>query len=75
MKATELTIHEADNGIMLEGEEFVQVIENTHDQDGVGYDNLITELGKLMRDLLHEAMNEYLANSVKVKIEITKTEE
>ncbi len=70
----ELTITTADNGIMVTGEEWVQVIENTHNKDGVGRDNLILELGKMLHDMIDNAMNEEIANTVKVKIEITKEE-
>ncbi len=71
---TRLTIQEADNGIMVSSEEWVQVIESTHNKDGVGYDNLIMELGKLFKDLLEETMNQELANIVNVEIDITKVE-
>ena len=72
---TELTIQAADNGMLVSGEDFVQVIENTHNADGVGYGNLITELGKLLKSEIEYAMNSELENIVKVKIEITKGEE
>ncbi len=71
---TELTIQAADNGMIVVGEDFVQVIENTHNADGVGYDNIITELGKLLHDEIIAAMNREIENIVKVKIEITKEE-
>lgn len=70
----ELTITAADNGIMLTGENWVQVIENTHTTDA-RYDNLILELGKLLHDMIDDAMNQEIANTVKVKIEITKVED
>ncbi len=70
----ELTITAADNGIMLTGEDWVQVIENTHTTDDAKYDNLILELGKLLKDMIDDAMNQEIANQVKVKIEITKVE-
>ena len=72
---TELTIQAADNGMLVSGEDFVQVIENTHNADGVGYDNLITELGKLLKSEIEYAMNAEIENIVKVKIEITKGNE
>jgi len=72
---TELTVQAADNGMLVSGEDFVQVIENTHNADGVGYDNLITELGKLLHDEINAAMNREIENIVKVKIEITKEKE
>ena len=72
---TELTVQAADNGMLVSGEDFVQVIENTHFKGGVGYDNLITELGKLLKTEIEYAMNAEIENMVKVKIEITKEEE
>ncbi len=69
---TELTIRDADNGMMVEGEEFVQVIENTHTIKGVGKENLIYELGKIFYSELNYAMEQEISNNVKVKIEITK---
>ena len=72
---TELTIQAADNGLLIEGEDWVQVIENTHNVDGAGYDNLIKELGKLLHSEIDYAMNAEITNIVKMKIEITKGEE
>lgn len=71
---TGLTVQAADNGMLVSGEDFVQVIENTHNADGVGYDNIIQELGKLLHDEIIAAMNREIENIVKVKIEITKEE-
>ncbi len=71
----ELTITAADNGVMLTGEDWVQVIENTHTTDDARYDNLILELGKLLHDMIDDTMNQEIANTVKVKIEITKVED
>ncbi len=68
----ELTITAADNGIMLTDEDWVQVIENTHDKDGADYDNVITELGKLFYKMINNAIDQEMISSVKVKIEITK---
>ncbi len=73
--ATELTITAADNGVMLTGEDWAQVIENTYSDNDARYDNLILELGKLFKDLIDQTMNEEMTNTVKVKIELTKTEE
>ncbi len=70
----ELTITAADNGIMLTGEDWVQVIENTHATDDRRYDNLILELGKIFKSWIDDVMNQEIANTVKVKIEITKVE-
>lgn len=71
---TELTVQAADNGMLVSGEDFVQVIENTHKADGVGYDNIINELGKLLHDEIIAAMNREIENVVRLKIEITKEE-
>ncbi len=71
----ELIITAADNGIMLTGEDWVQVIENTHSNDDARYDNLIMELGKIFNDMIDRAVDQEIANTVKVKIEITKVED
>ncbi len=71
----ELTITAADNGLMVTSEEWVQVIENTHNEDGADLDNITTKLGKLFYKMIDNAMYEELANTVKVKIEITKVED
>ncbi len=71
----EFTITAADNGIMLTGEDWVQVIENTHTTDDARYDNLILELGKLLKDMIDDAMDQEITNTVKVKMKITKVED
>ncbi len=73
---TELTIQAADNGIMVIGEEWARVIENTHGEkyDRM-YDNIIQELGELLHDWIDETMDEERTTNVKVKIEITKMED
>lgn len=71
---TQFTVTAADNGIFIEADEWVQVIENTHNTDGVGYDNLIKELGKMLHDEIDAAMNQEIVNKVNVKLEITKGE-
>ncbi len=71
MTTEEMIITQADNGIMIEGEEYVQVIEDTH-QGEENNANLIRELGKMFHGLILDTMNVELANKVKVKIEITK---
>ncbi len=71
----ELTITAADNGIMLTGEDWVQVIENTHSNDDARYDNLILELGKLLKDMIDQTMDQEITNTVKVKMKITKVED
>ncbi len=71
----EFTITAADNGVMLTGEDWAQVIENTYSDNDARYDNLILELGKLFKDLIDQTMNQEMANTVKVKVEITKVED
>lgn len=71
----ELIITAVDNGIMLTGEDWVQVIENTHSNDDARYDNLIMELGKIFNDMIDRAVDQEIVNTVKVKIEITKVED
>ena len=45
---TEITITDADNGIMIETEESVRVVENTHTDSVANKDNVIRELGKIL---------------------------
>lgn len=71
---TELTIQAADNGMLVGADDWVSVIENTHKEDGTGYDNLTYELGKIFYDEIIAAMNREIASVVRVKIEITKEE-
>lgn len=70
----EYTIQAADNGMLVSSEDWVSVIENTHNADGVGNDNLIKELGKILHEAILHTMNTELANIVRVKIEIDKVE-
>ena len=69
---TEITITDADNGIMIETEESVRVVENTHMDSVTNKDNIIRELGKMFYAEIMEAMNNELSGKIKVKIEITK---
>lgn len=72
MALMEYTIQAADNGMLVGSDEWVSVIENTHKEDGIGYDNLIRELGKILYNEITDAMNREITNIVRVKIEITK---
>ena len=67
-----MIITDADNGIMIETEESVRVIENTHTDSVANKDNVIRELGKMFYDEVMEAMNNELSGKIKVKIKITK---
>lgn len=66
------TIHQADNGIMLKSDEYVEVMEDTHNADGK--DNLYQRLGRYLYSLVKGTMDEEMSNSVQVELNITKTE-
>lgn len=68
------TIHQADNGIMLKSDEYVEVIENSHETDGKGKDNLYLNLGKYLYSMIECAMNRKITNNVQVELNITKIE-
>ena len=68
-----MIITQADNGIIVESEVMMQVIEDTH-QGEEHNANLIRELGKIFHDLLLNTMNAELSNRVKVKIKIIKAD-
>lgn len=68
------TIHQADNGIMLKSDEYVEVMENSHEPDGKGKDNLYLNLGRYLYSLVEGTMDEEMSNSVQVELNITKTE-
>lgn len=68
------TIHQADNGIMLKSDEYVEVIEDTHNADGKGKDNLYLNLGKYLYSLVKGTMDEEITTNVQVELNITKTE-
>ena len=68
------TIHQADNGIMMKYDECSRVIENSHEPDGKGKDNLYLNLGKYLYSMIECAMNREAANNVQVELNITKAE-
>lgn len=68
------TIHQADNGIMLKSDEYVEVIENSHEPDGKGNDNLYLNLGRYLYCVIEVAMSREEANNVQVELNITKIE-
>ena len=69
------TIHQADNGIMLKSDEYVEVVENSHEPDGKGKDNLYLNLGRYLYSMIECAMNRDISNNVQVELNITKIEQ
>lgn len=69
-----LTIEQADNGMVVRSDEYVSVIENTHSAEEGRKDNLVHELGRIFFQYVNFVMDEELTNEVKVEIEINKTE-
>lgn len=68
------TIHQADNGIMLKLDEYVEVIENSHEPDGKGKDNLYLNLGRYLYSMIECAKNRDISNNFQVELNITKIE-
>lgn len=68
------TIHQADNGIILKSDEYVEVIENSHEPYGNGRNNLYLNLGRYLYSMIECAMNRETANNVQVELNITKIE-
>lgn len=71
---TVFTIHQADNGIMLKSDEYVEVIKDSHEPDGKGKNNLYLNLGRYLYCLIECAMNREAVNNVQVELDITKIE-
>lgn len=69
-----LTIEQADNGMIVRSDEYVSVIENTHSAEEGRKDNLVHELGRIFFRHVKFVMNEEITNNVEVEIEINKTE-
>lgn len=69
-----LTIEQADNGMVVRTDEYVSVIENTHSAEEGRKDHLVHELGRIFFQYVNFVMNEELTNKVEVEIEIKKTE-
>ena len=72
--ASELIITMADNGMMVEAFELVQVIEDTHVENGTDKNKLLQELGKIFYGEINEAIKATLANKIRVRLEIAKEE-
>ena len=65
-----LTIEMVDNGYVMRGEGFSQVIDITQDKA----ENLVLRLGKYLCDLIHQSMGDLGSCKVKIEINITKSE-
>lgn len=65
-----LTIEMVDNGYVMRGEGFSQVIDITQDKA----ENLVLRLGKYLCDLIHQSMGDLGSCKVKIEINITKAE-
>lgn len=63
-----LTIEMVDNGYIVRGEGFSQVIDVTQDKA----ESLVLRLGKYLRDLIHQSMGDLGSYKVKIEINITK---
>lgn len=68
-----LTIEQADNGMIVRTDEYVSVIENTHSAEEGRKDNLVHELGRIFFQHVNFFMNGEITNNVEVEIEINKT--
>ena len=69
-----LTIHDADNGIVIKYDEYVEVVEYTHNPDGKDKDNLYQRLGRTFYDFVTNAMDAEITNKVQVESNMTKAE-
>lgn len=63
----ELTIHEAENGLMLEWGDYTQVIEKDSSED-----HMFVELGIIFHQIIEHGMANEETVKAKVSIEITK---
>lgn len=72
---TELTIHLADNGMMVSSEDYIEVFEDTHVIGGKSKDNLVHQLGKILYSEIKYAMDDMISNKVKLSLEFTNEEE
>ena len=59
-----LTIHDADNGIVIKYDEYVEVVEYTHNPDGKDKDNLYQHLGRTFYNLAINAIDAEITNKV-----------
>lgn len=65
-----INIEMVDNGYILRGEDFAQVIDVTEGRD----ENMNLQLGNYLHDLIHRSMNDFLSCKVQVEINITNAD-
>lgn len=66
------TIQQADNGIILKTDDYIEVIEETDNPSCKGKDHLFLQLGKFFYGYIEYAMNQELLNEVKIELNITQ---
>lgn len=66
------TILQADNGIILKTDDYIEVIEETDNPSEKCKDHLFLQLGKFFYGYIENAMNKELSNEVKIELNITK---
>lgn len=67
----EFIIEDADNGMtVLDEDNVLTVIENTHTENVNGLDNIYSCLGEIFHGLILQAMNTLPSNRVKMEINI-----
>lgn len=72
MKTT-LIIEDGDNGMtVLDEDNILTVIENTHSKNGVGKGNLFKCLGKIFHGLIIQEMDGVPTNRVRVTLDISE---
>lgn len=65
-----LTIEMVDNGYIMRGEGFSQVVDVTQDKD----EDLVHRLGKYLYDFIHQSMGNLGSCKVKIEINITNAD-
>lgn len=59
---------------MIKYDEYVEVVEYTHNADGEGKDNLYQRLCRIFYNIITNTMDAEITNKVQVEINITKAE-
>lgn len=65
-----INIEMVDNGFVMRGEDFSQVIEVTEGRD----ENINIQLGNYLHGLMYQCMNDFGSCKVKIEINITNAE-